>query len=216
MSGSASIRPVREEDADAVAAIYAPNIVGSVISFEADPPDAAEMRCRIAAVVDTHPWLVCEHDGKVVGYVYASSHSARTAYQWSTNVTVYIDASIRRAGVGQALYTSLFALLRLHGFHNAYAGITLPNDGSVGLHETMGFQPVGVYRQVGYKMGAWHDVGWWAKELLAKSPAPPAPPRRSDAVRADARWQSALDAGLPLLRLGGDGPASSGPVRVGR
>ena len=199
--GSAFIRPVREEDAGAVAAIYAPCVTGSAISFEVEPPDTAEMRGRIAATTGTHPFLVCEHGGDVIGYVYASSHSPRTAYQWSTNVTVYIDASIRRAGVARALYTSLFALLRLHGFHNAYAGITLPNAGSVGLHESMGFQPVGVYRQVGYKMGAWHDVGWWGLELQAKSPAPPAPPRRSDAVRADARWQSALDAGLSLLRV---------------
>lgn len=199
--GSAFIRPVRDADADAIAAIYAPNVTGSAISFEIDPPDAAEMLRRIESTTAAYPWLVCERGGEVLGYVYGSNHNARAAYRWSTNVTVYIDARIRRAGVGRALYTSLFAVLRLHGFYNAYAGITLPNAGSVGLHETLGFQSVGVYRAVGYKMGAWYDVGWWSLELQPRASAPPSPPRSPAMVRADARWQSALDAGLPLLRL---------------
>ena len=190
------IRPVAAEDAEAIAAIYAPNVTGAVISFETVPPDAAEMGRRIASTTETHPWLVYERGGDVLGYVYAASHNVRVAYQWSVNVTAYIDARARRQGVGRALYTSLFALLRLQGFYNAYGGITLPNAGSVGLHESMGFRLVGNYQNVGYKFGAWHDVGWWGLELQPK-PAEPATPLKPAALRAHPDWQAALNAGLP-------------------
>ena len=113
---------------------------------------------------------------------------------------MYIEARSRRTGVARALYTSLFALMRVYGFYNVYAGITLPNVGSVGLHEAMGFQPVGIYREVGYKLGAWHDVGYWSLDLLERTDAPPAPPLSPAAAQADSRWKSSLDAGLPLLR----------------
>ena len=197
--GNAMIRPVAEGDEKAIAAIYAPNVTDSPISFEMTPPDAAEMRQRILLTTAMHPWLVCEREGSLLGYVYASVHSVRAAYQWSVNVSAYIDARTRRMGVGRALYTSLFALLRRQGFYNAYAGITLPNAGSVGLHEAMGFQLVGVYQQVGFKMGAWYDVGWWSLPLQEKPPAP-RPPLDPAAGRTDELWQSALEAGLPLLR----------------
>ncbi len=199
MGGNAIIRPVEARDAPEIAAIYAPNVTDTVISFEVEPPDAAEMAARIAATTATHPWLVCERAGAVIGYVYASSHSPRAAYQWSANVTVYTDARQRRGGVGRALYTSLFALLRLQGFYNTYGGVTLPNAGSVGLHEALGFRPVGVYREVGYKFGAWHDVGWWALELQPKLAAQPPPPLTPAALRAQPGWQAALDAGAVLL-----------------
>ena len=199
VTGSAIIRPVAERDEEAIAAIYAPNITDAVISFEVVPPDAAEMRQRIVATTATHPWLVYERGGDVLGYVYASGHNVRAAYQWSVNVTAYIDARARRMGVGRALYTSLFALLRLQGFYNAYGGITLPNAGSVGLHEAMGFRLVGNYQKVGYKFGAWHDVGWWGMELQEK-PAAPSAPLTPAALGEHFGWQAALEAGLPLLR----------------
>ena len=194
------IRPVEPGDAEAIAAIYAPNVTETAVSFELDPPDAAEFRRRMEAITPTHPWLVCERAGEVAGYVYASTHNPRAAYQWSANVTVYIDSQQRRSGIGRALYTSLFALLRLQGFFNVYGGITLPNDGSVGIHESMGFRLVGVYREVGYKFGAWHDVGWWGFELQPKPNTPPLAPLVPVIARANPEWQSALDAGLPLLR----------------
>ena len=187
-------------DAEAIAAIYAPNVTASVASFEVEPPDAEEFRRRIAATTAKHPWLVCEREGEVVGYVYASTHRARAAYQWSVDVTVYIAARQHRSGVGRALYTSLFELIRLQGFYNAYGGITLPNPGSVGLHEAMGFRPVGVYQEVGYKFGKWHDVGWWGWSCSPsrRTPAAPLTPARSPGERG--AWQTALAAGLPLLR----------------
>lgn len=198
--GNATIRPVQPGDAEAIAAIYAPHVTAGVASFELEPPDAEEFRRRIAATTRTHPWLVCERGGEVVGYVYGTAHNARAAYQWSTNVTVYIDTRRHRGGLGRALYTSLFALLRLQGFYNAYGGITLPNAGSVGLHEAMGFRLVGIYRAVGFKFGTWHDVGWWGLELQPKPPAPPVPLTPAESHR-DPAWQAALDGGLMLLRI---------------
>ena len=197
----AVIRPVEACDAAAVAALYAPHITEGVASFELVPPNAAEMAGRIAATTRTHPWLVCELPGSgVAGYVYASVHNPRAAYQWSANVTVYVDAQHHRRGLGRALYTSLFAVLRLQGFYNAYGGITLPNAGSVGLHEAMGFRLVGVDREVGYKFGRWWDVGWWALELQPKPAAGLAEPLLPDATRELPGWQAALGAGLSSLR----------------
>ena len=200
-ASNAVIRPVEERDAAAVAAIYAPHVTEGVASFEIVPPDAAEMASRIAATTQTYPWLVCDlPGGGVAGYVYASVHNPRAAYQWSANVTVYIDAKYRRAGIGRALYTSLFAVLRLQGFYNAYGGITLPNAGSVGLHEAMGFRLVGTYKEVGYKFARWWDVGWWGLDLQPKPSTGLTEPLKLEVVCLSPGWQGALDAGLPLLR----------------
>lgn len=193
------IRLATAGDAGPVAAIYAPNVTGSIISFESEPPDAEEMRRRIEGTLERYPWLVCERGGRVLGYAYAGAHGSRAAYQWSVDVSVYVHGEAHRTGVGRALYTSLFAALRLQGFYNAFAGATLPNPGSVGLHEAMGFRPVGVYRKVGYKMGAWHDVGWWHLPLRERVPDP-APPADLPSVLGSGEWEAALGAGLPLLR----------------
>jgi len=120
---------------------------------------------------------VAERAGGIAGYAYASRHRERRAYQWSVDVSCYVDARFRRRGVGGALYRVLLALLARQGFFNAYAGITLPNAASVALHESAGFRPIGVYRRVGYKLGAWHDVGWWGREIAAPRDDPPEPVR---------------------------------------
>ncbi len=194
------IRLATDADGGAAAAIYGPIVAASPISFEVDPPGAAEMGRRIAATLGHAPWLVCERSGAVCGYAYATRHRDRAAYQWSVDVSVYVAEPFRRHGVGRALYTSLLALLRLQRFWAAHAGITLPNAGSVGLHEAMGFQPVGVYRGVGYKAGAWHDVGWWQLSFGARPASPEPPLARAEAERRDG-WETALAAGLPLLRF---------------
>jgi phosphinothricin acetyltransferase len=162
-------------DAEAVARIYEPHVTIGPASFEFTPPDAAEMRARHAAITAMYPWLVCERGGEVAGYAYASAHNPRDAYIWSVNVTVYIAQEHHRQGVGRALYTALFALLRLQGFCTAIGGITLPNAGSVGLHEAMGFRLVGIYRNIGFKSGAWRDVGWWQLALQEPPPEPVRP-----------------------------------------
>jgi len=172
---SPAFRLATAADAAAVAAIYAPYVRDTVISFETEPPDAAEMARRIASVGERWPWLVAVDAAGLLGYVYAGEHRVRAAYRWDADVAVYLEPRAHRRGIGSALYRRLFALLSAQGYVNAYAGITLPNVASVGLHQSMGFSPVGVYRGVGYKHGRWHDVGWWGLRLR-EAPAQPAEP----------------------------------------
>jgi L-amino acid N-acyltransferase YncA len=193
-----TIRIAESADAAALAEIYAPVVAGTVVSFEVDVPSPAEMARRLAATLSFAPWLVCVDGARVDGYSYATRHRERAAYRWCVDVSVYVRDGCRRGGVGRALYTSLLALLRLQGFRAAHAGITLPNDASVGLHESLGFRPVGVYPRVGFKHGAWHDVGWWQLELHERM-GEPEPTVSMEALRASPRWSDALAAGLPLL-----------------
>jgi L-amino acid N-acyltransferase YncA len=157
-------------DAAACAAIYGPYVSGSVVSFEALPPTLEEMAGRIRAA---DAWVVAERDGATLGYAYASRHRERAAYRWAADVAVYIDPAHQRSGVGRALYTSLFEQLRAIGLWTLCAGITQPNDASNGLHRSVGFAPVGTYRRIGWKAGAWHDVQWWQLDLRPGEPGPP-------------------------------------------
>jgi L-amino acid N-acyltransferase YncA len=193
-----TIRIATEADAAQIQAIYAPIVRDTAISFEFEPPSVEETGQRIVKTLEHWPWLVCDRGGDVLGYVYAGQHSARAAYQWSADVTVYIHEHARRMGVGRALYTSLFRLLVVQGFYHAYAGVTLPNAGSVGLHESLGFTPVGVYQRVGFKFGAWHDVGWWQSALQPLVSAP-TPPVDLDAAQLLPGWDAAMRAGQRLL-----------------
>ena len=195
-----AIRLATPADAAQLAEIYAPIVRDTAISFEVDPPDAAEMARRVAESLPAFPWLVADASGEVLGYVYASRHRARAAYLWSVDTTVYVHARARRRGVGRALYTTLFGILTLQRFCNAYAGISLPNPGSVGLHEAVGFQKVGVYRGVGYKLGDWRDVGWWER-VIQPRPALPQAPADMTAARAMAGWDAAFEAGSSLLKV---------------
>ena len=164
--GDISIRSATAADAAAVQAIYAPIVEGTAISFEQEPPTVAEMAHRIEDYSATHAFLVAERGGKIAGYAYGSSHRARAAYRHSTEVSAYVAEDARRTGVGRALYEVLLAILAEKGFHAAFAGIALPNAGSVALHEAVGFTPIGVFQQVGFKFGQWHDVGWWQRLLV--------------------------------------------------
>jgi L-amino acid N-acyltransferase YncA len=160
-----AIRAATVADAAAIQRIYAPIVAETAISFEEVPPTVEEMAGRIASTLQTHPYLVAVDGGKVRGYVYASAHAERAAYRHSVNTTVYIAPEARRTGVGRSLYVELLAELKRRGFHAAFAGITLPNPGSVALHELVGFSPLGIYREVGFKFDRWHDVGWWQRLL---------------------------------------------------
>ncbi|HEX6602830.1 MAG TPA: GNAT family N-acetyltransferase [Solirubrobacterales bacterium] len=164
-------------DAAACAAIYAPHVEDSVVSFEEEAPDSAEMVARIERYGTSHAWLVAERDGEVVGYAYATAFNERPAYRWSASVSVYIAEDARGQGVGRALYAALFERLRERGFRMACAGVTLPNEASVGLHESFGFEQVGVNREIGWKHGAWRDVGWLQLELAPAGEGPPPEPR---------------------------------------
>jgi L-amino acid N-acyltransferase YncA len=170
------IRAATAADAAAILAIYAPNVSGSFVSFELEPPTLEEMAGRIVATLPAHPWLVWEAEGVLGGYAYAGKHRERLAYQWSADVSCYVHPDARGRGVGKALYRALLEALRGQGFANAYAGIALPNAASVRLHESVGFAPIGVYRSVGFKQGAWRDVGWWHCRV-GELPLEPAPPR---------------------------------------
>ena len=157
------IRSATVDDAQAIQAIYAPIVTDTVISFEDVPPSVDEMAARIAATLQSHPYLVAERDGRVVGYAYAGSHRSRAAYRRSVDVSAYVADDARRAGIGGTLYRHLLADLQERGYHAAFAGIALPNAASVALHEAVGFRPVGIYREVGFKFDRWHDVGWWQR-----------------------------------------------------
>ena len=195
---TAHIRLAQETDADAIAAIYAPSVDATAVSFETVAPDRQEMGRRVSRTLEALPWLVCDLGGQPAGYAYAARHNERSAYQWSVNTSVYIDARFQRRGIGRGLYLSLFAILAAQGYVNAYAGITLPNPGSVGLHEAMGFEKVGVYRNVGFKFGAWHDVGWWQLALREHEKRPPAPIDVA-AVVGQSGWDALLARGEPVI-----------------
>jgi L-amino acid N-acyltransferase YncA len=171
-------------DALVCSEIYKPSVLDSPTSFEEDAPDAQQMARRIETYSQTHPWLVAEdNDVNVIGFAYACQHRERAAYRWAADVSAYVDEAHRREGVGRSLYHALFELLIRQGLQVACAGITLPNDPSVALHESLGFQPVGVYRRIGWKAGAWREVGWWELELVEAEdevPADPGPPLRLD------------------------------------
>ena len=172
------IRLAKAEDAPQIAAIYRPFCEENCVSFELEAPPATEMAARIEKIGSRFPWLVDDRDGVIAGYAYASPHRERAAYRWVVEVTVYIRESFRGQGVGRALYAELFKRLRAQGLFKAYAGILIPNPASQGFHESLGFTLVGVYSKVGFKMGAWLDVGWWVYSIQPEvdSPAEPKPP----------------------------------------
>lgn len=163
-------------DAAACAAIYAPYVEATPITFDERPPDAAAMAALIERYAATHSWLVAEDGEGVVGYAYACPYQQRPAYRWATSVSVYVDAANHREGFGRGLYEALFERLRRQRFQVACAGITLPNEASVGLHERLGFIRTGINPRIGWKGGRWHDVSWWQLELVPEGVEPPAEP----------------------------------------
>lgn len=166
------IRPATEADAAGCAAVYAPYVLETAITFEIEPPSVAEMGRRIAAATATHAWLVLEDAERVVGYAYGGPFHKRAAYRWACESSIYLEMGRRRTGGGRALYGALLTLLAERGYRRALGGMTLPNAGSAGLHEALGFTLAGVYRQVGWKNGTWHDVAWMEKTILAGDDPP--------------------------------------------
>ena len=169
------VRDASERDAASCAAIYAPYVLETAITFESDPPSAEEMARRIVAANRGHAWLVVEDEGRVVGYAYGGPFHRRAAYRWACEVSVYLELGRRRTGGGRLLYTALLRRLTERGYRVALAGMTLPNEASVGLHRAMGFVEVGTYRRIGFKHGAWHDVAW-TQRFLPGGEDPPGEP----------------------------------------
>jgi L-amino acid N-acyltransferase YncA len=198
---STSIGRFREatpEDAAAIASIYAPYCESTPITFENEAPDEAEIEVRIENVLPQYPWLVCEIDGRVVGYAYGSRHRERAAYRWCVDVGIYIDGNQHRRGIGRALYSSLLPLLVQQGYFKAYAGITVPNEASVGLHVAMGFREVGTYPAEGFKLGAWRNVMWLEKTLQPLVSPPPEPSPAAN-LRDNPAWVAAIRLGESLV-----------------
>lgn len=194
MQRGLAVRLATAEDAAGIAAVYAPYVRETAITFETEPPSAAEMRGRLERLSATHAFLVCADGDAILGYAYSSAHRERAAYRWATDCTVYVARGAHRRGIGRALYTALLPITAARGYVVTYAGITQPNPSSVGLHEALGFRPLCVYRAVGHKLGTWHDVGWWVRALAPRAAQPPEPgPAPADAVAA------ALQAGTALL-----------------
>lgn len=172
-----SIRPATSADAAAIAVIYAQHVADGYATFEVDPPEPAEFARRIGSRPRL-PWMVAGSDARVVGFAYAAQHRRRAAYRWSADVSVYLAADApRRLGIGRALYEHLLPALASLGYVSAFAGIALPNEASVGLHESLGFTRIGIYRDVGFKLGKWRDVGWYQLRLVDPPPADPREPR---------------------------------------
>lgn len=172
MSISKKIRLATENDSDSLLKIYSEFIKNTYITFEVDVPSALEFDKRIKNVLEKFPWLVCEINGENAGYAYASKHKERAAYQWSVDVTVYVNPEYHKRHIATALYTALMELLKVQGYYNAYAGVALPNIKSEGFHEAFGFKPVGVFHNTGYKLDEWRDVKWYELTILEHSKKP--------------------------------------------
>jgi L-amino acid N-acyltransferase YncA len=176
------VRPVVSGDAEAIAEIYAPVVRTSAISFELDPPDRSEFEARIAEKFELYPWLVCEVDGVLGAYAYAGRFRQRAAYDWSVESSVYVAEDARRKGIGRRLCRALLETLEQQGYRGVYAGITLPNSASVGLHEELGFSPASVFERVGFKLGRWWHC-WLGGEQDSPRPVTP-----FSALRGEIDW----------------------------
>jgi len=166
------LRIAEEKDASAMLAIYAPYVLQTTVSSEYVPPSLEEFLNRMRAFQKNLPWLVCEIDGKVIGYGYASPHRTRAAYQWSVETSIYVSDQWHRRGVANAIYSALFELLTIQGYYNIYVGITSPNECSMKFHKAMGFIISGAYQESMYKFGQWRDVLWMGRSLRAHDGEP--------------------------------------------
>lgn len=179
------VRLAHTRDAQQIRDIYSPSILTAAASFETEVPSVQEVERRIETCLQKFPWIVCVVDGSVAGYVYASKHRERSAYQWTCECSAYIGEKYKGKGMGEELYRVLFALLKMQGLRNVYAGITLPNPASVRLHEKHGFRHFATYENIGYKLNSWQTVGWWQLRIneYDRDPLPPS-------------WLPMLDRGL--------------------
>lgn len=165
------IRFAAPADSRALLKIYA-QYINTPVTFECTLPTEPEFRARIAEIQTVYPYLVCHEGGRIIGYAYAHRQMARAAYQWNAELSVYLDEGYTSRGLGRALYGSLIEILKMQGIKTVYAGVTVPNQKSEGLHAALGFRRLGVYRNTGYKCGAWHDVAWFEKQIAPYNTEP--------------------------------------------
>ena len=193
-----NIRLAREEDSSAMLAIYAPYITDSTTSFELEVPSEKVFWQRVQKVLQQTPWLVCEWDGQLAGYAYAGAHRSREAYSWSTELSVYVHPGFRKRNIATVLYQAVVDIVRLQGYCNILAGITLPNPVSLAFHKNFGFSSIGVYRKVGYKFGAWRDTHW-LQMFIGDSNATPQPITALGSLKNHSDLQAILDKAAALL-----------------
>ena len=194
------IRLATPNDGQGCLEIYGYYISHTAITFEITIPSIEDFSKRMAKKLETHPWLVCEKDGQIVGYAYSNAYRVRWAYQWSVECTVYVHKDFRGRKIGKGLYTALLGLLKLQGFQNVYAGIVPPNVGSFGLHQKMGFRRIGSYDKVGFKNGEWHDVVWLSLDL-GTHPNQPISTLGMETAQLLPEWQASIAAGNALLQI---------------
>jgi L-amino acid N-acyltransferase YncA len=175
MDTNKKVRLATEADGASILEIYTPFITDTVITFECEVPTTMDFCTRLTNIQKQYPCLVCEINGNIVGYAYASQFNKRAAYDWSVDFSVYINSQYHGKKIGKALYFALFEILKLQGYYNAYAGVTLPNIKSESLHESFGFRAIGLYPKVGYKLGSWYDVKWYGLTIKEHIQAPAKP-----------------------------------------
>lgn len=139
--------------------------IDTTITFEYVLPTEEEFAKRISDVSKNYPYLICEENGEVVGYAYAHRHMVREAYQWNAELTIYLDKSYRSKGLGKKMYNILIEILKLQGIKTVYSSVTVSNEKSKKLHESLGFSSIGIYQNAGYKCGKWNDVQWFEKSI---------------------------------------------------
>lgn len=186
MENTYEIRLINESDAQATLAIYKPYVLNTIITFEHEVPTLAEYLQRIKTNTAEYPWLVCLYNNNIIGYAYASKHRSKAAYQWSPESTVYMSPAFHRKGIARMLYETLFSLLRLQGYFNVYAGVSLPNEKSIGFHKALGFSEIGIFKKAGYKLGNWHDTHWFQLHLSEHILDPPNPKTISEIKESNA------------------------------
>lgn len=192
MATDFKIRLINLSDTKAVLEIYRPYVEKTAISFEYDVPDLQEMESRIKTNTAEYPWLVCEYKNEVIGYAYGSKHRYRTAYSWSAESTVYLSDKFHRKGIARVLYEALFAMLKLQGYVNVYAGVTVPNVKSEEFHQAVGFYEVGVFKKIGFKFGTWYDTRWFQLHLV-EHPAEPEKLKTLSEVQNTIEFKAILD-----------------------
>lgn len=186
-----TIREITLSDCGEALAVYAPYVERTAYTFEYTVPGPEEFAEKIKTITAQYPWLVCEYNGKIVGYAYGSTHRARIAYRWSPESTVYISEAFHGLGIARILYEALFDMLRLQGFKNVYASVLTSNERSNKLHFALGFQEIGIFNKVGYKLGQWHDNRWFQLHLGEHGTEPEAPVT-TDAIRNTRAFEEIL------------------------
>lgn len=201
MESNYSIRQISvETDAEACLKVYEPYVLYTPITFDYQVPEVKEFRSKIQDTIIEYPWLVCLKNNQIEGYAYASRHRYKTAYQWSVESTIYLTEQLQGKGIGSILYKTLLALLKIQGFYNVYAGVTVPNKKSELLHSKLGFEELGIFKNIGFKTGAWHDVKWFYKILHEYKINPVLPLKMQDLINSEVYQSLIFEANNKLIK----------------